>query len=200
MTKDFKDVMSQKTDEELITIVTIRRNDYQTIAVEAAEEEIKIRGIETTKAEEIKNDIVEKLNVQNKFDSRKVNSLIRLINHLIDSIAILIIFLILDFFVGLFFNAINVFRTILLNYILLGIIFFGYYIFMEFKYQKTFGKQITGTKVLRSDGERAQMGDIVARTLCRLIPLNRISFLFTPNGFHDRLSNTTIVKDNEKIT
>lgn len=200
MTTDFKEVMSQKTDEELITIVTIRRNDYQPIAVEAAENEIKIRGIDTSKAEEIKTDIVAKLSVQRKLESQKVSSLIRLINHLIDSIAILIIFLILDFFVGLFFNAINVFRTILLNYILLGIIFFGYYIFMEFKYQKTFGKQITGTKVLRSDGERAQMGDIVARTLCRLIPLNRISFLFTPNGFHDRLSNTTIIKDNEKIT
>ena len=44
MTTDFKNAMSQRTDEELIKIVTILRNDYQPIAIEVAEDEIKKRG------------------------------------------------------------------------------------------------------------------------------------------------------------
>lgn len=69
---------------------------------------------------------------------------------------------------------------------------------MEYKFQKTIGKLITKTKVLSADGENAQIGDIIVRTFCRLIPLDRLSFLFASNGFHDRLSNTTVVKDADK--
>jgi uncharacterized RDD family membrane protein YckC len=198
MTTDFKDVMSQRTDEELIKIVTIQRDDYQPIAVEAAEEEIKKRGIDTTKAEEIKTDLKEKIEEEKEFDSKKVKSTIRLLNFIIDSIAFLIVFAILGFIIGLFYNTDNQVIIQLAGYLLLTVAFFGYYIFMEYKYQKTIGKLITKTKVLRADGDKAQLGDIIARTFCRLIPFDRLSYLFTSNGFHDRLSNTTVIKDDKE--
>jgi len=199
MTTDFKDVMSQRTDEELIKIVTIQRDDYQPLAVEAAEEEIKKRGIDTTKVEEIKTDLEEKIVEEKEFDSKKVKSAIRLLNFIIDSIAFLIVFAILGFIIGLFYNTDNQVIIQLAGYLLLAVAFFGYYIFMEYKYQKTIGKLITKTKVLRADGDKAQIGDIIARTFCRLIPFDRLSYLFTSNGFHDRLSNTTVIKDDKEL-
>ena len=47
--------MSERTDEELIKIVTVDRNDYQHLAVIAAEEEIKNRSITTTTTEQVEN-------------------------------------------------------------------------------------------------------------------------------------------------
>ncbi len=61
MTTDFKNVMSQRTDEELIRIVTVQRDDYQPMAVVAAEDEIQKRGIDLTKIEEVKTDLEEKI-------------------------------------------------------------------------------------------------------------------------------------------
>jgi uncharacterized RDD family membrane protein YckC len=83
----------------------------------------------------------------------------------------------------------------LIGYLMLAVGFFGYYVIMETKYQKTIGKYITKTKVVNKNGTKPEVGDIVRRTFCRLIPFDRISFLFTANGFHDRLSDTTIIKD-----
>jgi uncharacterized RDD family membrane protein YckC len=78
---------------------------------------------------------------------------------------------------------------------MLAAAFFGYYVIMETKYQKTIGKFITKTTVVTKDGAKPEIGDIVRRTFCRLIPFDRISFMFTKNGFHDRLSDTIIIKD-----
>jgi len=81
--------------------------------------------------------------------------------------------------------------------ILMLVFSFIYYIFMESKYQKTLGKMLMKTKVVMADGTTPEVSDIITRTFCRLIPFDRISFLFTKNGFHDRLSSTMVVKDVE---
>ena len=52
MNSDFKDVMFKRTDDELIKIVTIDKGKYQSLAIEAAEEEIRKRNIDTTKIEQ----------------------------------------------------------------------------------------------------------------------------------------------------
>ena len=197
MTTDFKNVMSQRTDEELIRIVTVQRDDYQPMAVVAAEDEIQKRGIDLTKIEEVKTDLEARIEELKEFDSKKVNSMIRLLNFIIDSFAFLIVFLILAYIFGLFFNTDNPLIIKTAGFILLIVAFFGYYVFMEYKYQKTIGKLITKTKVLRIDGEKAQLGDIVTRTFCRLIPFDRLSYIFTTNGLHDRLSFTTVILDKE---
>jgi len=62
MIADFKDVMSQRTDEELIEIVTMNRNDYQQLAVISAEEEIKKRNLDIINYRKIQSE----LNAQTK--------------------------------------------------------------------------------------------------------------------------------------
>ena len=69
MTQDFSESMSNRTDEELIKIVTVDRNDYQTEAVEAADKELKTRNIDTTKIESVKQDIEEKQTKVKEFES-----------------------------------------------------------------------------------------------------------------------------------
>ena len=195
MNTDFKDVMSKRTDEDLIKIVTVDRDGYQPLAVEAAEEEIKKRNIDPTKIEQVKTDLTAKIEEQKEFDSKKVSSLTRFIHFIVDTIAFIIVTMIFAFILGLFINPTDQSIMTFIGYFILALGFFGYYVFMETKYQKTIGKFITKTKVVNKNGTRPEVGDIVRRTFCRLIPFDRISFLFTANGFHDRLSDTTVIKD-----
>lgn len=190
MNTDFKDVMSKQTDEDLIKIVTLDRDGYQPLAIEAAENEIKNRNIDTTKIEQVKVDLTAKIEEQKKFDSKKVSSLARFIHFIVDTIVWYIIVAILTFSL----NAEDGFQM-LLGYLIFFASYIAYYVFMETKYQKTLGKFITKTKVINKNGTRPEVGDIVRRTFCRLIPFDQISFLFTQNGFHDKFSDTTIIKD-----
>lgn len=45
MSKDFSEVMSERTDKQLVDIITIKRQDYQADAVVAAELEFKRRNL-----------------------------------------------------------------------------------------------------------------------------------------------------------
>lgn len=46
MENEFKKVMSERTDEELIKIVTIERGKYNPTAIEAADAEVEKRNID----------------------------------------------------------------------------------------------------------------------------------------------------------
>jgi hypothetical protein len=197
MSTDFKDVMSKRTDDDLIKIVTVDRRGYQPLAIEAAEQEIKNRNIDTTIIEQVKVDLTAKIEEQKELDSKKVSSVTRFIHFIVDTIAFTVLTMIIGFIVLLFFNSTNQTLATLMGYFMLTIAFFGYYVFMETKFQKTIGKFITKTKVVNKNGTKPGVGDIVRRTFCRLIPFDRISFLFTNNGFHDKLSETTIIKDED---
>jgi len=190
MNIDFKDVMSKRTDEELIKIVTVDKDGYQPLAIEAAETEIKNRGIERMTIEQVKTDLTTKMEEQEQFDSKKVRSLTRFIHFIIDTIIWLIIVAILTYPL----NANDGFHM-LIGYLILFAAFIGYYSIMETKYQKTVAKFITKTKVVTKDGNKPKIGNIMRRTFCRLIPFDRVSFLFTASGFHDRLSDTSLIKD-----
>ena len=195
MNTDFKDVMSKRTDEDLIKIVTVDRDGFQPLAVEAAEQEIKNRNIDTSKIEQVKAALTTKFEEEKEFESKKVSTLTRFIHFIVDTIAFFILTIIIAFVLGLFINPTDQNLMTLIGYLMLVAGFFGYYVFMETKFQKAIGKFITKTKVVNKNGTRPEVGDIVRRTFCRLIPFDRVSFLFTPNGFHDRLSDTTIIKD-----
>jgi uncharacterized RDD family membrane protein YckC/type II secretory pathway pseudopilin PulG len=69
----------------------------------------------------------------------------------------------------------------------------GYYVLFEGVWQKTLGKFITSTKVVKQDGTKPDFGQILGRTLARFIPFEALSFLFTPIGWHDSLSKTLVV-------
>jgi uncharacterized RDD family membrane protein YckC len=190
MKNKFAKVMSEMTDEELIKIVTIERDEYQPLGVEAAESEIKKRNIDTSKFEEIKKKAKAEKELKVKIDSYTVGTKIRFLNFIIDFIIWLIMVEIFTFPL----NANNGIQMLLGCLILLGT-FIGYYAIMEIKFQKTVGKFVTKTRVIKLNGQKPQNSDIISRTFCRLIPFDRISFVFFKNGIHDILSKTKVVKD-----
>ena len=195
MEKEFKEVMSQRTDEELIKIVTIEREGYNPTAIEAAEYEIEKRNVDTRKFEAIKEVATDEKKQKEKVDSNVVGSVIRFLNFIIDFFVWLILVAIISFIIGLFVQTTDQGIIQFFEYILIFGTFIGYYAIMEIKFQKTIGKFITKTKVVKMNGEIPGNSDIISRTFCRLIPFDRISFLFVKNGIHDFLSKTKVVKD-----
>jgi uncharacterized RDD family membrane protein YckC len=192
MDKNFTEIMSKRTNEELIKIVRVDRDSYQPTAIEAAEREIQKRNIEVSKIEEVKTTYTKLADKQKEIDTNKVSAVTRLLHFIIDTLAVLIIATVLPFLITPFATGFN---QNLLGYSLLVVSFFGYYIFMETKYQKTLGKFITKSKVIMKGGQKPTQGDIITRTACRLVPFDRVSYFFAVNGIHDYLSNTTVVKD-----
>ena len=194
MANNFDNVMSKKTNEELIKIVTTDFSKYKLEAVESAKKEIELRNIDTSKFQEI----VEKVNIekqtQDKFDESIVSSTLWFVHFIVDFISFFIIYFILTSFVMLVFN-IDSNKSILPFWFLMIISFLLNYAFMEHKFQKTVGKFITRTKVVNLNGEKPTLNDIMVRTFCRLIPFDRLSFFFAKNGFHDGISNTRVIKD-----
>ncbi|WP_299436870.1 RDD family protein [uncultured Aquimarina sp.] len=199
MENEFQDVMSQRTDEELIKILTVDIGKYNPTAIEAAEIEIKTRTIDSSRFEEIKEKAATEKIAKENVNSNIVSSGIRFLNLLIDSIICYILIIIAFYFFGFVIAPIitttNSFIIIMINLIIIFGTFFAYHSIMEIKFQKTIGKFITKTKVVKLDGKKPDNSDIIARTFYRLIPFDRISFLFTKNGIHDYLSKTSVIKD-----
>lgn len=194
MKQDFSEAMSKRTNEELIEIVKVKRDDYQPEAVETAEKELESRQVNPDQIEQVKRELTEKEIKKKEFDSSKVTSWTRLIHFVVDLFCFVLIALILGLIAGLFISSPSETILELLDSILLIVSFFLYFVFMEYKFQRTIGKFLTKTKVVMSDGSKPLLNEIFIRTICRLIPFDHFSYLFTPNGFHDRLSNTTVVK------
>jgi uncharacterized RDD family membrane protein YckC len=76
-------------------------------------------------------------------------------------------------------------------------IYLGYYIFFEYKFGKTIGKMATNTKVVRKDGTKPTLTNIIGRTFARFIPFEIFSMIGShlPVGWHDSLSGTMVVDD-----
>jgi len=195
MENEFEKVMSERTDEELIKIVTVERTSYNPTAIEAADAEVEKRNIDTSEFEKIREKATAEKEQKEKVDSNVVGSGIRFVNFLIDFIVWLVLAFIISFIIGLIVQPTDQGILTLFGYVLIFGTFIGYYAFMEIKFQKTVGKFVTKTKVVKMNGEKPENGDIITRTFCRLIPFDRLSFLFVKNGIHDFLSKTKVVKD-----
>ncbi|MDR2955436.1 MAG: RDD family protein [Prevotella sp.] len=185
MENDFNKIMSLKSAEELIKITQIDRNDYQEIAIEAAEKELASRNIPSEEIDNITQDII-KAEIKNT-----VSSGVRLINFIIDTLVWLVIAFLLTF-------PLNAHKAshMIVSYFIIIISYILYYSISEIKYQRTLGKFITKTKVVTYNEEIPKNTDIIIRTVCRFIPFDQISFLFTRNGFHDMFSKTKVIKTN----
>ena len=69
-----------------------------------------------------------------------------------------------------------------------------YYIAMEGIFGRTVGKYLTNSFVVDEDGDKPSFVKIIIRSLCRLIPLEALSFLVSDAvGWHDKLSKTRVV-------
>lgn len=193
MITNFDHIMSNKSNDELIKIVTVDVHKYQKEAVTSAQKEIEKRNIDSTKFEAIATKAFIDHQTENQIHQNVVSSTSRFVNFIVDLLSFWVLFFVIVMFFNIIFN-INLSNDLLIWVVLL-LAFFLYYIFMEFKFQKTIGKFITKTKVINSNGEKPSLNDIMIRTCCRLIPFDRVSFLFTKNGFHDKISNTMVIKD-----
>ncbi len=128
----------------------------------------------------------------------------RLLTLITDLIIIVIIFMIL---VQLCNNAANVYgyQFLKIGKLELGVdnprvsmlslfISLTYYGMFESYLQRTPGKFITGTRVIRYDGNNPTEWNILIRSLLRQIPFEAISFIGPlPVGLHDSLSKTLVV-------
>lgn len=195
MENEFTKVMSQRTDDELIMILTADRENYNSDAINAAETEIEKRKIDKNVFDEIKNEVTVEKEKKKEVDENVVSSFTRFLNFLIDNIVWYIFGFIIVIIVRLIVQPQNDETHQIINLLSMAFAFFAYYIFMENKFQKTVGKYITKTKIVKINGEKPESSDILTRTFCRLIPFDRISYLFVKNGFHDMLSKTKVVRD-----
>lgn len=59
---------------------------------------------------------------------------------------------------------------------------------------RSLGKLITGTKVVTSDGYKPEFSVLITRNLSRAVPFDNLSFLGGGTGWHDKWSDTTVVK------
>ncbi|UII24203.1 RDD family protein [Fulvivirga ligni] len=117
----------------------------------------------------------------------------RLANYIID-IVISYIILILALFIS---DAISIYggRQELIMFFLVFMIP-AYYVTMEATLGKTVGKFITRTKVVTVDGAKPSFGQILGRTVSRIIPFERFSFFGSePVGWHDSLPGTRVIDD-----
>ncbi len=201
MENNFEKVMSERTDEELIKIVTVEREDYQPLAIEIAEREIQNRKLNINDFQEVQENIIIEKEKQIKAESNVANSILRFVNFIIDSFA----FMTLGFILSIAFGLVIFILNIELNpnnstlFQIIGIAmyfiaFMIYYVLLETRYQRTLGKFLTKTKVTYENGEKPDLNSIIARTLYRLIPFDRLSFIFLKNGIHDMISKTIVIK------
>jgi uncharacterized RDD family membrane protein YckC len=102
---------------------------------------------------------------------------------------------ILSFILSFFISTSDELLLSLFSYLLFSGTYFAYYAIMEIKFQKTVGKFITKTKVVKMNGTTSENSEIIMRTFCRFIPFDRVTLLFMKNRIHDFPSKTTVIKD-----
>lgn len=175
---EYLEAISNKTDEELIKIVTVDKDLYQPLVIVAAQNEISERGIDLLKILE------QRILLKNKVSSFK-----RIVNYLID----LAIVIILIYVLGNFFEILHYGRLTTFGFLSFFISYFMYYVFMEYCFQRTVGKFITKTKVVTKEGEKPELYTIIIRTVCRFIPYDSYSYVYTDKGFHDYSSDTSVI-------
>jgi uncharacterized RDD family membrane protein YckC len=117
----------------------------------------------------------------------------RIINYLFDPLGIGLF----TFAIGTVLSALGLEALLMeANGMLMGfLIVMTYYCVLEGLTSRTLGKFITGTYVVTDEGLKPGFATILGRTLCRFIPFEAFTFLFSSVGFHDRLSHTRVVKD-----
>jgi len=72
-----------------------------------------------------------------------------------------------------------------------------YYICFEHFFQRTPGKFLTKSIVIDIYGNKPPFGTNILRNLLRLIPFETLSCAFNERGWHDRFSETFVVKEVE---
>lgn len=122
---------------------------------------------------------------------RGINTGTRIINYLIDMVAVISISII----------PMLIFGSLIGETLTFILIWMAYYFFFEFFTQRTLGKIITNTTVIDLKNEKPTAKRVFLRTILRLNPFDGISYLFGKvQGMHDVLSNTRLVEKKKNDT
>lgn len=116
----------------------------------------------------------------------------RYVNFLLDAVVFLVLFIVYNSVFSelrLFYN----WSTTLIIHS--SVLYLFYYTILEFLFNKTLGKFLTQTKVIRVDGKNHKFLNILGRNMARFIPIDFISFFFSKQGIHDRISTTIVICD-----
>lgn len=85
-------------------------------------------------------------------------------------------------------------EMLLLSYLVGVVNYLLYYTICEKGFKgHTLGKLITGTRVIRNDGDELTFKDALLRTLCRLVPFEILS-AFGGHPWHDTWTKTSVIK------
>jgi uncharacterized RDD family membrane protein YckC len=114
-------------------------------------------------------------------------------NYLIDAICFIVIIILHSLLFDLFGGIPEGGSDFLVIYSVALRIF--YYALFEYFFLKTPGKFLTRTHVETMNGKRLTFGRATVRSLCRLIPFDNVSFLFSRTGWHDQISGTCVIDD-----
>jgi len=125
----------------------------------------------------------------------------RLLNFVIDILAIVAIMLIIGVFAGIlslfgYDGLLKWFDELdgLTDRIFTSLIMVVYLFTMEVTTQRTVGKYITGTMVVMEDGTKPEPRAVILRALCRVLTIEALSFIReVPRGWHDTASGTYVV-------
>lgn len=194
MENKFKDVMFQKSDEQLIKIVSVDSKDYDPLAVEAAQQELNDRNISASEIEEVKQTTLVQKKKEKEVKYILAGQLTRLLILIIDVFVYFILVIIFTFIIAF----VSIFIDLNLDSNVMGLIvsiltYLLYYIIFEASFQKTIGKMITNTRVVMDNGDKPSVLTIIARTFYRLIPFDWATYLFNSVGLHDSLSKTRVI-------
>ncbi len=74
-----------------------------------------------------------------------------------------------------------------------------YYILFEHFFQRTPGKFLTKCLVIDIYGNKPKIENNILRNIIRLVPFEGFSCLFNERGWHDRWSDTFVVRDDEYL-
>jgi uncharacterized RDD family membrane protein YckC len=130
-------------------------------------------------------------NASNKLTMKTADKGTRLGNFMIDSFVFVILLVFqLTILIVLFPNIKE--DSPLLN-VYISILYFSYYFLFEFILGRTPGKYLTRTTVVNFKGKKPSVKYILIRSICRLIPVDGFSYIFSLTGFHDTISRTTVV-------
>ena len=74
------------------------------------------------------------------------------------------------------------------------VLHFVYYTTLEYVFQRTIGKYLTGTIVVSNTGSKPTFKSVFFRSAGRLIPFVWIIVLIEDYSLHDKISNTRVIK------
>lgn len=134
----------------------------------------------------------------------------RFANYLIDVVGYFLLTLLIGFIFGplaVLFGQEDIFieapqspiSSLIFEWVFSAILITVYYSVLEYAFKgKTLGKLITNTRAVTEDNNKMDFQTTLLRSLCRSIPFDALSFLGEKtNGWHDKLSKTKVILDNE---